>query len=37
MQTVKLKPFYNYVEACVAEQLTTRNMKKVGQINFLKF
>ena len=22
MQTVKLKPFYNYVEACVAEQLT---------------
>ena len=37
MQTVKLKPFYNYMEACVAEQLTLWNMKKVGQINFLKF
>ena len=33
MQTVKLKPFYNYVEACVAEQLTPRNMKKVGQLS----
>ena len=33
MQTVKLKPFYNYVEACVAEQLTTRNMKKVGHLS----
>ena len=22
MQTVKLKPFYNYVETCVAAQLT---------------
>ena len=33
MQTVKLKPFYNYVEACVAEQLTPWNMKKVGQLS----
>ena len=33
MQTVKLKPFYNYVEACVTEQLTPWNMKKVGQLS----
>ena len=33
MQTVKLKPFYNYVEACVAKQLTPRNTKKVGQLS----